>query len=57
MNHKFITYPTKAQNYHNIHPQIAMDEPEPQDESDSYLESMLSEDLSDAYDMDVDDMS
>ena len=34
-----------------------MDEPEPQDESDSYLESMLSEDLSDADDMDVDDMA
>lgn len=39
-----------------LHP-VAMDEQEPQDESDSYLESMLTEDLSDANDMDVDDMA
>ena len=32
-------------------PPIAMDEKEPQDESDSYLESMLTEDLSDVDDM------
>ena len=32
-------------------PPVAMDEQEPQDESDSYLESMLTEDLSDADDM------
>ena len=38
-------------------PQIAMDEPEPQDESDSYLESMLTKDLSDADDIDADDMA
>jgi hypothetical protein len=32
-------------------PPVAMDEKEPQDESDSYLESMLIEDLSDVDDM------
>ena len=32
-------------------PPVAMDEKEPQDESDSYLESMLTEDLSDVDDM------
>ena len=32
-------------------PPVAMDEQEPQDESDSYLESMLIENLSDADDM------
>jgi len=32
-------------------PPIAMDEQEPQDESDSYLESMLTEELSDANDV------
>ena len=34
-----------------------MDESDPQDESDSYLESMLTEDLSDVDDMDADDMA
>jgi len=38
-------------------PPIAINEQEPQDESDSYMESMLTEDLSDADDMDVDDMA
>ena len=32
-------------------PSVAMDEEEPQDERDSYLESMLTEDLSDVDDM------
>ena len=32
-------------------PSTVMDEQEAQDESDSYLESMLTEDLSDADDM------
>eukprot|EP00253_Pinus_taeda_P035891 PITA_35891 len=38
-------------------PPIAMDEQEPEDESDSYLENMLAEDLSDVDDMDVEDMA
>lgn len=32
-------------------PPVAMDEKEPREESDSYLESMLTEDLSDVDDM------
>lgn len=32
-------------------PLVVVDEQEPQDESDSYLESMLAEDLSDVDDM------
>eukprot|EP00253_Pinus_taeda_P014811 PITA_14811 len=38
-------------------PPVAMDEQEPQDESDSYMESMLTENMSDADDIDVDDMA
>jgi len=36
-------------------PPISMDEKKPQDESDYYLESMLTKNLCDADDMDVDD--
>ena len=38
-------------------PSTVMDEQEAQDESDSYLESMLTEDLSDVDDMDADDVA
>lgn len=37
-------------------PPVIINEQEPQDESDSYLESMQTEDMSDVGDMDVDDM-